>query len=46
MTDFEKESFPQAALHRVFVGNLSYEVDNDKLKAHFGDAGEMYVAVY
>lgn len=28
--------------HRVFVGNLSYTVDTDKLKELFGHCGTMY----
>jgi RNA recognition motif-containing protein len=33
---------PEVVGFRVFVGNLSYDVDTDKLKEFFGQAGEMY----
>lgn len=28
--------------HRIFVGNLAYNVDNEKLKELFGECGTMY----
>lgn len=33
----------EAVPFRVFVGNLSYDVDTDKLKEYFSQAGNVYV---
>lgn len=32
---------PEVVGFRVFIGNLSYEVDTEKLKEFFGQAGTM-----
>ena len=42
MTSADTKGNEQVDGFRVFVGNLSYSVDTDKLKEFFGQAGNVY----